>query len=232
MSTLRLDPARWPHRVHVATLIAATVVTFAVGLAPSPWWHLASLGLPLGGALIWKFDRVRVRDIALLTLPFAACLIALELQPYFIVRVAGYVAAVLLLAAMMFSDLFRSRWLAFVAPGHYRVLTGEDRRLYDKAMSFREQAWKAIRSFRRPSDFGRLNAMLAAIREKAAAPGSFDQAWAEVQAELIGWLDALRDALVAMPDETEQALSRLLQRQVALADTVRRTTAAREVPLQ
>lgn len=201
----RLDPEGWSHRFQtgailgfVTTLVAADLLApFVVG---SFFWAL----VPLAGALIWRFERTRLRDIVSWTVPLGVALFLAGLLP----SPLGPVLTLLglgALIAMMYSDRVRDAWLAFVAPGHYRRIRGPDRDVPHALWSFDQEAIRAIERFTHDRDGAGLADRVDRIATKAKALRIASATWSDLRDRFVAWLEFVGEAATGTSPDTAHA---------------------------
>jgi hypothetical protein len=208
-------------------LIAAwSIASIALPFVRGSYW----LVLPVTGALIWRFEHTRVRDIATWTIPLALVLLLAERLPDplgLLVSLAG----VVFLAAMMFSNTVRDGWLGIVAQGQYRVFHGEDRVVAERLAVLDAEAFDAIERYTRTGDAQESSARLDKLAADATALLIDDPAWHEVRSRLCDWLRASADAATASPERYDAAFARMEERRTAFDHAKAAIADARSVPV-
>jgi hypothetical protein len=188
----RFDPEVWPDQLQTVAifgLISALVVADLVApfVMAGAFWAL----VPLVGALIWRFERTRLREIVSWTVPLGVGLfLAGLLPPPFgpVLTVLGLGA----LIAMMYVDPVRDGWLALVAPGHYRRIRGPDRNVPLALWSFDQEAARWVEQFTHDGDRRGLAERIDRIAINAQSLNVATPAWRDLRDRFVEWLAFVR----------------------------------------
>lgn len=225
----RLDPLLWPERLQwlvPASLTSISLVGSVVnGFLGEAVWIL----LPLVGGLIWRYEGHRYRDIATWTVPLGlALLIAYQLAwlPFLLVGSA----AIFVLGSMMFSDIARNGWVAFVAPGEYTALPKADRLAAEQIMRLDGELGSVLRRDARRPDDAELLRRLEAVASKMRVLPMPDAEWERVRTL---WLDYVAQFVdvVQHQDATDEAARELEACREAFEGAARELGHARSYPL-
>lgn len=199
----RIDPLAWPPRVQEMA-IGLLIVLGAVLAWLNVALQLALLTPVMVGALVWRFDGFRLREILSWTVPLA---IGLLVQDVFLRRPLDLVVVVVLigvLIAMIFSERARMAWVGIVSPGAYRIFTGDDRRI-DRALSeLGDDTESALAAYMRTSDHLELHDRLDAIASRLEAIPISDPSWEAVRSNRLAHIRASAEIAVdphSHPDE-------------------------------
>jgi hypothetical protein len=224
----RLDPAAWSDRAQVAALVAMSVLAAALAFAPGDWRLLILVLIPVAGAFIWRFEGTHVREIALLQIPVVVALLIAHVQPVPLIAIAAEILAVVLLALIMFSDRFKRRWLALVAPGRYRFLSPAEQAVHNQ---LRDIYFATRRQIKRASssDPTRVLSSIKVLESRARSVTTTEPHWARVRETMVVFLQALARSISA---QTDEALKNLETARRDLNEATSAALDARELPLR
>ena len=186
----RLDPATWPERWQTpAIAILAGAALLSSFLWPDVAYRFFWIYVPTFGALIWRLERARIRDIASWTVPLAiGLLIADRLPRPFDTLVSALGLAVLV--AMLFWDTARDGWVKLVAPGAYRVFGRQDRPIAETLAYLDVEAIGAIERFTHDGNVVGFRERLETVTTKARGMSIADSEWLRVRDAFLDWLAA------------------------------------------
>ena len=213
----RIDPAGWSDRVQM-TVLVGLVTAWALGsLAWRPLGGLAPLMLPVVGALIWRYERTRVRDIASWTVPLAIVLFVAGLIPGPVGLVVSLAGAGVL-AAMMFWSVARDGWLRLVAPGHYRVFRGPDRPIAERMAGLDYDANKAIERYVQTGQSEPFKVRLQALAQDAETMEISDTEWGRLRDLFVAWLRASVMTADISEEEVDSRFKLMAERHAAFLE--------------
>jgi len=188
----RLDPEVWPERLQTGVILwLVTALVGAYILAPRVIGGFFWLFVPLVGALLWRFEGTRVRDIVSWTVPLGVSLFLAGLLPAPIWAVVPWLGLAALVA-MMYVDPVRDAWLGLVAPGHYRRIRGPDRDVAHALWRFDQDAVRSIEQFSRDGNRRNLAERIDHIAGRARALPIASPSWASLRDGFVAWLAFIR----------------------------------------
>jgi hypothetical protein len=179
--------------VQSAALAALTLLAIALPFAPREGVVLLPLLIVLSGSLVWRFEGTHVREIALMQVPIGAVLIIAYLPSNLIITVVVDGLAIGLLAAVTFSEGFRRRWLALVAPGRYRVLPRDDQVAYVQLRDIYLAGRRAMKRAR-STDGSRVASLLRDLERRARLVETAEPHWTSVRDDLVEFLHAMSES--------------------------------------
>jgi hypothetical protein len=226
-----LDPAEWSGRARQVALFALLLAWVLVAVEWSPLSGRLWIVAPLTGALIWRFERTRLRDIASWTVPLALVLLVAAMLPD-PPGLALSLGGVAVLAAMLFSHRARDAWLGLVAPRQYRLFRGLDQPIAERLAALNVAAFEAIEDYTRSADAGVFTERLERLELDATGMEIEDPQWRDVRSQFVAWLRAGSVAATVPPEDFREAFAGMEERRSTFENAWAAIAEARCLPLE